>query len=264
MLEMLRLLDEEHIAHAGAGCNEVTAAEPAIMDVKGLRIGWMSFSDNEQEWQAKAGCEGILYLPVDVQDQNAEKLFELVRYTRERVNLLIVSAHWGGNWGYDPPPEHVKFAHALVSAGADIIFGHSAHVVRGVEIYHERPIIYSAGDFIDDYAVDPHQRNDQAFIFVIEVEGGIPMRLRLYPTVIEDCAARLALDFEASQIAGKMTERCAELGTTALWDTLERCLVIECLRRQARSSPEVKAAALLPSGEMGRTAGVEGAPIFDR
>lgn len=40
----------------------------------------------------------------------------------------------------------------MIDAGADLIFGHSCHVFRGVEVYKNRPIIYSAGDFIDDYA----------------------------------------------------------------------------------------------------------------
>ena len=250
MLQMLRLLDEQHIAHAGAGSNLVAAADPAITLVKGMRIGWIAFSDNQPEWQAAPEREGIFYVPVDVRDQSAEKLFELVRYTREQVNLLIVSAHWGSNRGYRPPREHTQFAHALVNAGADIVFGHSAHVVRGIEIYQDRPIIYSAGDFVDDYAVDPDERNDQSFIFVIETEGATPARLQLYPTIIEDCAVRLALDFEASQICGTMTELCAELGTTGLWDAQEGCLLIDWQTAQTRSRRALQAPAVLASSEL--------------
>jgi poly-gamma-glutamate synthesis protein (capsule biosynthesis protein) len=246
MLHMLRLLDDAGITHAGAGDNLVAAAEPAIMEVNGLRIGWISFTDNQPEWEALPDRAGVFYVPVNVRDQDAVKLFELVRYTRQQVNLLIVSAHWGGNWGYSPPREHIEFAHALVRAGADIVFGHSAHVVRGIEIYQGRPIIHSAGDFIDDYAVDPDQRNDRSLIFTVEIEGAIPKRLRLYPTVIEDCAARLAVNFVATEITGKMTELCAEFGTTALWDAEEACLLIECQREKDEQSAARRGQRALP------------------
>ena len=100
------------------------------------------------------------------------------------VDLLIVSAHWGSNWGYRPLREHILFGHALIEAGADIISGHSSHVFRGIEFYNGRPIIYSAGNFIDDYAIDRIERNDQSFIFVIEVADRKPKVMRLYPTLI--------------------------------------------------------------------------------
>jgi poly-gamma-glutamate synthesis protein (capsule biosynthesis protein) len=50
-----------------------------------------------------------------------------------------------------------------------------------------------AGDFIDDYAVDPVECNDQSFMFTVDVEGGRLRRVLLQPTIIEDCQARLAL-----------------------------------------------------------------------
>lgn len=73
---------------------------------------------------------------------------------QKEVDFLIVSAHWGSNWGYYPPKEHISIGHAMIDAGADLIFGHSCHVFRGIEVYKNRPIIYSTGDFIADYAID--------------------------------------------------------------------------------------------------------------
>jgi poly-gamma-glutamate synthesis protein (capsule biosynthesis protein) len=154
-------------------------------------------------------------------------LVALVREIRPAVGVLIVSLHWGGNWGEDVPPDHVALAHALVEAGADVVFGHSAHIFRGVEVYRGQPVIYSAGDFVDDYAVDPVERNDQSFFFLLEVSGRSRSTLRLYPTVIEDFRVRLAAE-EARPIAAKMQRLSAELGTTATWLGAERCLEIRC------------------------------------
>ena len=51
------------------------------------------------------------------------------------------------------------------------MFGHSGHVFRGVEVYRSHPVIYCAGNFIDDYMVDEVERNDESFVFVLEYAG---------------------------------------------------------------------------------------------
>jgi poly-gamma-glutamate capsule biosynthesis protein CapA/YwtB (metallophosphatase superfamily) len=130
-----------------------------------------------------------------------------------RTNMVVVSAHWGPNWGYQPPAEHIRFAHRLVDVGADVVFGHSGHVFRGIELYRRRPIIYCAGDFIDDYAVDEIERNDESFIFIFETsESGIS-RILLHPTLIAACQARLARGADAVRIGEKMERLCLGFGT---------------------------------------------------
>jgi poly-gamma-glutamate capsule biosynthesis protein CapA/YwtB (metallophosphatase superfamily) len=63
----------------------------------------------------------------------------------------VASVHWGSNWGYDVPCEHVRFAHWLIDGGIDIVHGHSSHHPRPIEVYRDRLILYGCGDFIDDY-----------------------------------------------------------------------------------------------------------------
>jgi len=226
MFEMLEILDKEHIAHAGAGVNLAEASAPAISDVKGIKIGLIAFTDNEPEWAAGLARAGTFYIPTRADDQGAQRLLEAVRQTKEKVGFLAVSAHWGPNWGYQPPAEHIRFGRLLIDAGADIIFGHSGHVFRGVEVYKRRPIMYCAGNFVDDYAVDEIERNDQSFIFVVDIRGGCIRGIRLYPTVIADFQARLAQGREAQEIAFKMKELCLRLKTPAEWRETERCLEI--------------------------------------
>ena len=217
MFEMLEILDKERIAHAGAGVNLAEASVPAISEVKGHKIGFLAFTDNEPEWAASLARAGVFYVPTHADDERAQRLLEAVRQTKQKVGFLVVSAHWGPNWGYQPPAEHVRFGHLLIDAGADIIFGHSGHVFRGVELYKRRPIIYCAGNFVDDYAVDEIERNDQSFIFVIDIRGGSIRKILLYPTVIADFQARLAQGREAQEIGFKMRDLCLELNTPVKW-----------------------------------------------
>lgn len=173
LFEMLTLLDETGIYHAGAGQTLSEAAQPAIIEAAGQKIGWLAWTDNEPEWAATATHPGIFYVPPERESQQARYLFALIGQLKEwGTDWIIVSAHWGPNWGVSPPMEHPAFARALIDVGADLVFGHSGHIVRGIEIYRGRPILYCAGDFIDDYAVDPAERNDYSYLVSLEMAGG--------------------------------------------------------------------------------------------
>ena len=218
LFHTLSNLDAAGIQHAGAGTTIAAASEPAIWEMRGKKLGLIAFTDNEPGWEATAGQPGIFYVPIELNDRRTVKLLELVSKTKAMVDLLVVSAHWGPNWGYVPPAEHVTFAHALIDAGTDVVFGHSGHVFRGIELYREKPILYCTGDFIDDYAVDELARNDQSFIFVVETDGQAIVRLLLYPTVIEACQARRAKHNEREAIVAKMQGLCMKLNTLTIWD----------------------------------------------
>jgi poly-gamma-glutamate synthesis protein (capsule biosynthesis protein) len=206
---MLKLLDANHICHAGAGKTLDEAMQPALVEFAGKTIGCIAVTDNEEEWAAGKSRAGIFYVPIDVEDRRAKALFQQVENVRKRVDLLVVSLHWGPNWGYEVPSEQIPFARTLIDRGADIVFGHSGHVFRGIEIYRGKPIFYCAGDFIDDYMVDERERNDESFIFVVDDMK----RIDLYPTVITDFQARLAPPDRQKEILVKMKHLCEQLGT---------------------------------------------------
>jgi poly-gamma-glutamate synthesis protein (capsule biosynthesis protein) len=223
--EMLGALDRHGILHAGAGTDRPAARRPAIRRVGATAVGCVAFTDNQPDWEAAPGSPGVHYVPAAEHGERVEELLELLRRTKSRVQLLIVSAHWGGNWGSGAPAEHRAMARRLIDAGADVVFGHSPHIFRGVEVYRNRPVIYGAGDFVDDYAVDPEERNDYSFVFLLETDGGAPRRLRLFPTVIADFQARMAGP-SSREIAARMSRLCTDLGTVSNWDADGRCLEI--------------------------------------
>jgi len=74
----------------------------------------------------------------------------VVRNAKMLADYVVVSihAHEGGTNRTIPADFIVEFAHAVIGAGADVMVGHGPHVLRGVEIYNGKPILYSLGDFI--------------------------------------------------------------------------------------------------------------------
>lgn len=213
LLRMIDLLDSHKISHAGAGKDRAQASQPAICRVSRKKIGFIAFTDNEPGWEAQKNQPGIFYVPIEGGHSKVRDLLKQVQNLRQKVEFLIVSAHWGPNWGYEPPQEHVSLAHALIDAGADLIFGHSGHIFRGIEVYKKRPILYCAGDFIDDYAIDPIERNDQSFIFFLE-ENNQKLKLYLHPTYIHQLQANLAVSQHKTAILSKMERLCKNLGTS--------------------------------------------------
>ncbi|MBI5643992.1 MAG: CapA family protein [Deltaproteobacteria bacterium] len=224
LADTLSSLDASGIKRAGAGIDFGDASRPAYFKAGGVDVALISFTDNEPDWEAKEKTPGVYYLPVDLKDPRAAMLLDMIGEAKKRAELVIVSPHWGPNRGYRPVPIHIPFAHAMIDAGADIVFGHSCHVFQGVELYRGRPIIYSAGDFIDDYAVDEVERNDESFVFILETEGARLRRLLLYPTMIIRFQARAASGFLAEDIAIKMKNLSSEFKTKLKWLEEECCL----------------------------------------
>lgn len=215
LADTLQVLSAAQIAHAGAGMDAAAAFAPALAAVRGLKIAVLAFTDNEPQWEAGESTPGIAYVPIDFEEDRARRLFAAITAARSRSDLVIVAAHWGPNWGYTPPPRHVPFAHRMIDLGADVIFGHSGHVFQGIEIYRGRPILYCTGNFVDDYAVDEEERNDESFIFELEIGAGRPRLLRLHPTVIGNCQAQLASGARSHDIVRKMKKLCKGFNTGA-------------------------------------------------
>ncbi|OGP22435.1 MAG: capsular biosynthesis protein [Deltaproteobacteria bacterium GWA2_55_10] len=220
LFEMIEILERAGIARAGAGRNLDEASSPAYFEAAGKRCAMLAFTDNEPLWEAKKDRPGVYYVPVDVDDPRAQGLFDRVELARKETGFVIVSAHWGPNWGYTPAASHIPFGRRLIESGADMVFGHSCHVFQGIEFYRGGAVIYGAGDFIDDYAIDEEERNDESFIFIAEIEKKV-RSMRLVPTVIESLSARMAEYPRAELIAAKMKNLCSEFGSMAKWDEKE-------------------------------------------
>ncbi len=213
LCEMLATLEEAGIAYAGAGRNAAEARRPATVQFAGWRCALLAATDNEPDWEAGPQTPGVFYVPCDVGAPRFGDLLALVERAAAMHDLVVVSYHWGPNWGERPLPEHVRAGHALVDAGATVVYGHSAHITRGVEFYGEGAILYSCGDFVDDYAVDEVERNDESFVFLVRFAGRSVQAVELVPTVIADFQARRPDPVRAARQCERMRRLCAELGT---------------------------------------------------
>lgn len=229
LLDTLEHLDAAGIRHAGAGRNKEEAADPAILTIRAdhtRRVALLAFTDNEPPFAAGTDRPGTNYLPISLKPDALRRVESAVSNVREMgVDTVIFSNHWGPNMVQRPKETFRRFARAVIDRGVDIYYGHSAHVLQGVEIYGGKPILYDTGDFIDDYAVDPELRNDWSFLFQLSVEEGRLERLDLTPVKLSYARVDLATGGEREAILDRMERLSAEMGT--VFARREGALVLE-------------------------------------
>lgn len=213
LLETVRLLDSGGIKHAGADANWSAAREPARLEAGGLRVAVLSFADYPEEWAAGPAKPGINYTPVSLQPGNFEKVRAAIDAAREDADLVVFSIHWGPNMNDRPLKGFREFAHAVIDAGVEVFWGHSAHVVQGIEIYDGRPILYDTGDFVDDYAVDERLRNDLSALFRLSVSDHEVRSVEIIPVKIDDMQVNRAEGAERTWFLRRFTELCHEMKT---------------------------------------------------
>ncbi len=204
------------VAHAGAGPSRSAALAPAVVEVGGLTVATLSLTDRYVASAAAGDRPGTAYLPMDPRTPDTRST---VRGALDRVadhdpDLVVASLHWGPNWETAPDDRQQAFARWLVDEGVDVVHGHSAHVLQGVEVYQGRPIVYDAGDFVDDYVDREDVVNKRSALFELVVADGDLRALRAVPTVIEDETAALAESTAATWVRETLRERSTALGTT--------------------------------------------------
>ena len=144
-LDMLDAFDEYKIPHIGAGHNIEEAQKPYYFIINGYKIGFLNGTRAEKYImtpEATDTSEGVFrcYDPTNMINQ--------IKKIREESDYIIVIMHFGKEGYHELEKEQVESSKQYIDAGADVIVGHHAHTLQGIEIYNNKPIIYNLGDFI--------------------------------------------------------------------------------------------------------------------
>ncbi len=123
----------------------------AILEKDGRTIGFAAFGHNR-------GTLNIM---------NMEEIRNTIQNLADKCDFVIVSFHGGGEGKKFTHVPHAmeqcfgeqrgnveEFAHAAIDAGADVVYGHGPHVTRAIELYNDRIIMYSLGNFCTPYRVN--------------------------------------------------------------------------------------------------------------
>jgi poly-gamma-glutamate capsule biosynthesis protein CapA/YwtB (metallophosphatase superfamily) len=140
----MRALDAVGIQHSGR------TGEFASLKVKGLSIAVLAYAVTQES--------NLLH--------DYELAEQTVRSYADSHDIVIVTFHGGAEGASmmhvpfaeeeyfgEPRGDVARFSRSMVDAGADLILGHGPHVVRGIELYKDRLIAYSLGNFATYYGI---------------------------------------------------------------------------------------------------------------
>ena len=221
IMKSLSVLDASGIAHTGAGGNIDEAHQPAIVEQKGLRFGFLQYTAKwyEEHQIAKEDSPGVARVlskdGLTVEQSDLNRIITDIRRLRQMVDIVVVSSHTrdGQNRANlalqaestrtTPPPDQDlfsripvdrrlniiepyqrEFAHAAIDAGADVVFGHGCHMLQAVELYRGKPVMHCLGNFVSDWLRVRNYKD--GMVAKVVVQGKKVQRVSLVPVTRED------------------------------------------------------------------------------
>jgi poly-gamma-glutamate synthesis protein (capsule biosynthesis protein) len=174
LLDTLDVMQRNKIEIIGAGRDIFEARRPAIFERKNTRVGFLAYcSVVPKGFDARNNKSGVApvrastaYEQADWQPgtpprivtkafpDDLEAMVGDIRSLRQQVDVLVVSMHWGVHFvpsiiaGYQ-----YEVGHAAIDAGADIIIGTHAHILKGIEVYRGKAIFFSLCNFCMDLPI---------------------------------------------------------------------------------------------------------------
>jgi poly-gamma-glutamate capsule biosynthesis protein CapA/YwtB (metallophosphatase superfamily) len=197
LLQAIDLLQAEGIAPIGAGANFDAAYAPYLTQVNGLSLAFLGYVNVPVEyrgfdtavWTATQNSPGLAW-------GEPEQIAADVTAVRPAADLVIVVLHSGYEYVEAPSPPQMAAAHAAIDAGADLVIGHHAHILQGIEFYNGGVIVYGLGNFAFEIDGAP----ETAVLNVWLDQNGV-RSLELVPAIIQfGGQPRLAESWEAVPI----------------------------------------------------------------
>jgi poly-gamma-glutamate synthesis protein (capsule biosynthesis protein) len=225
LIETLRTLHAAGIRTTGAGRDRAEAAAPAVIDVAGkarvLVFAYgMPSSGVPAAWAATETLAGVNMLS-DLSSRSIDAIARDVDAHERPGDVVVLSIHWGGNWGYGIDAAERQFARRIVdTAGVDIVHGHSSHHPKGIEVHRDRLILYGCGDLLDDYeGIAGHEefRADLGYLYLPTIGTTRTLtRLLLVPTRIRRFRLNHANAEETAWLTNVENRESRALGTRAV------------------------------------------------
>lgn len=160
--ETYQNLDKLNFQYSGCPDKEVSDCSSNIINIDNFKIGTAGFS--------------MVYGTFD-----ENKAIEVIKNLKTNSDIVIVNIHWGTEYTHINSSLQQKIAHDFIDNGADMIIGHHPHVVQGMEIYKDKPIFYSLGNFIFDQYFSPDTQEGLSVGISIDVNNKDNYRIYLFP-----------------------------------------------------------------------------------
>ena len=189
--DTMAALEAENIVHFGYD-------ETAVVDVKGVKVGLVGIYEVMQ----LLGCETQLKE-------------DIAKVKADGADLIIVIFHWGNELDIEPDIYQLTLAREAVDEGADLVCGHHAHVIQGIETYKGKTIAYGLANFCFGGNVYPREMDTIIFqqTFTVGPDGVTQEEPNIIPCSVSSASGynnyqpTPATGDEATRILEKLRER---------------------------------------------------------
>jgi poly-gamma-glutamate synthesis protein (capsule biosynthesis protein) len=202
ILKSLGVFAAHGIRHAGAGRSLDEAHKPAIVERKGVKIGFLQYTARwyqDKDMIATATEAGVAKITsrdgVTIEPGDLERLRADVKKLRPLVDIVIVSHHnrdgstpvqFGAVRGTSAGRDRSKteeyqrqFARVALDTGADFVFGHGTHTIQGAEIYNGKPILYAIGH--SNFDQPGYEKSTDGLVARVVIQGQTIRRVSIVP-----------------------------------------------------------------------------------
>ncbi len=224
LADTLTTLKRLGIHYAGAGHTLEEARAAAILPIHGkgraLVYSFAATSSGTPRKRAATSDVPGINLLFELSAETIERTTNRINGERQPGDVIVVSIHWGPNWGYEVSDAQRHFAHALIEvAGVSVIHGHSSHHAKALEVYRDRLILYGCGDFLNDYeGIRGYEdyRDDLALMYfvAIAVIDGSVRGIEIIPLSIKQMRLVRASTADVEWIRDTLDAESRKFGTT--------------------------------------------------
>ena len=167
--DTINALKEQKLQVIGVGKDIEEARKPAIIESKGTRVAFLAYNTilpmgywAERDRPGCAPMRAWTFYEQIEHDQpgtpcrihtfphegDLKAMVDDIRSARSQADVVIVSIHWGIHFVPEVIAEYQRqVGHVAIDSGADLILGHHAHILKGIEVYKGKVILYSLSNF---------------------------------------------------------------------------------------------------------------------
>lgn len=250
LFDTIELLHGEGIRLVGAGKNLAEASAPAVLEVGAWQVGFIAFtallptgaaaSDSRpglspihvhsayeinSYWQMEEPGEPLIVTPRTWAEEDDQRFAQdCIRRLKNESDFVCVSMHWGFGAGLELASYQQPLGHALIDAGADVVFGNHPHAVHGVELYNGKAILYSPSTFIGQQVREDAppialeiwaSMSPDGYVARLDINPDGTYSVRIIPISLDDDGLAVIATHEVfDRISERLVLLSAGLGTT--------------------------------------------------
>lgn len=182
------ILSQNDISYFGLG-------EKAIININGIKVGLLGYNG----WPENYTEDKLLAMKQDIEQ------------VKQKADMVAVYFHWGVERAYSPNEVQKNFAYYAIDYGADVVVGSHPHVVQGIEVYKDKYIVYSLGNFCFGGNKNPGDKDSMIYQQTFNFENNKLVSIdspNIIPCSISSTSSRN--DYRPTVLDGSEEERVFE------------------------------------------------------